>query len=101
MTASAPPSYFSFTVKDKLEILGISQKTPISDNAYLKKRLSQITPISKNAYLRKRLLHKMPTVKIKIFQKCLLYIFHTISLIKHYETLSLEIHQNRNVLPHL
>ncbi len=33
------------------KIFGSSQKTPISDNSYLKKRLSQITPISKDFYL--------------------------------------------------
>ncbi len=76
----------------------LSPYRPISDNAYLKKHLFQITPISKKRLSRKCLLYKIPTVKIKIFKKCLLYIFHTISLLKHYETLSLEIHQNKNVL---
>ncbi len=77
----------------------IYSKTPISDNAFLKKGQSQITPISKSAYIRKYLLYKMPSVKIKIFQKCLLHIFHTICLLKHFETLSLEIHQDKNVFP--
>ena len=43
-----------------MHLSGYTQKTPISENAYLKKRPSQKMPISENAYLRKSLIHILP-----------------------------------------
>ncbi len=45
----------NFDQKSKmcLRFDGYTQKKPISNNAYLRKRLPQITPISENAFLLK------------------------------------------------
>ena len=50
--------------------------------------------ISENTYLKKRLLYKMPTVKFEIFKMSIIYISNN----KPTETLSLEIHQNKNCI---
>ena len=64
--------------------IGYTQKTPISDNAYLRKRLSQKTPISENAYLRKRLSQKTPISENAFLLKCLPVVKAKCSEIKIY-----------------